>query len=87
MRQAGKKQIEITNAIGFNQSVNSKELSGNRGERGYRPAQADRLAKERKSGKRTRPKVMVGIIKKRSTRGSGLSTAPIRSARNWRYAT
>jgi IS30 family transposase len=63
MKQAGKKQIEIAQAIGFSQSVISKELSRNHGERGYRPAQAERLAKERKSWKRTRPKVMVGIIK------------------------
>ena len=63
MKQAGKKQIEIAQAIGFGQSVISKELSRNQGERGYRPAQAERLAKERKSGKRTRPKVMVGILK------------------------
>jgi IS30 family transposase len=37
MKQAGKKQIEIAQAIGFSQSVISKELSRNRGERGYRP--------------------------------------------------
>jgi IS30 family transposase len=63
MKQAGKKQIEIAQAIGFGQSVISKELSRNQGKRGYRPAQAERLAKERKGGKRTRPKVMVGILK------------------------
>ena len=63
MKQAGKTQSEIAQAIGFSQSAISKELSGNHGERGYRPAQAERLAKERKSQKRTRPKVMVGIIK------------------------
>jgi IS30 family transposase len=63
MRQAGKTQAEIAQAIGFSQSAISKELSRNRGERGYRPAQADRLATVRKSGKRTRPKVMGGIIK------------------------
>lgn len=63
MKQAGKNQIEIAQAIGFSQSVISKELSRNCGERGYRPAQAERLAKERKRGKRTRPRVMVGIIK------------------------
>ena len=63
MKQAGKKQIEIAQAIGFSQSVISKELSRNHGERGYRPAQAERLAKERKSWKRTRPKVMIGIVK------------------------
>lgn len=63
MRQAGKNQIEIAQAIGFSQATISKELSRNRGERGYRPVQANRLAMERKSLKRTRPKVMVGIIK------------------------
>ena len=63
MKQAGKTQSEIAQAIGFSQSAISKELSSNHGERGYRPAQAERLAKERKSQKRTRPKVMVGIIK------------------------
>ncbi len=63
MRQAGKTQAEIAQAIGFSQSAISKELSLNHGERGYRPAQADRLAMGRKCRKRTRPKVMVGIIK------------------------
>ena len=63
MRQAGKNQTEIAQAIGSSQATISKELSRNRGERGYRSAQADRLARERKSEKRTRPQVMVGILK------------------------
>lgn len=63
MKQAGKTQDEIAQAIGFSQSTISKELSRNHGPRGYRPAQAERLATERKSRKRSRPKVMVGIIK------------------------
>ena len=63
MKQAGKTQSEIAQAIGFSQSAIRKELSRNHGERGDRPAQAERLAKERKSQKRTPPKVMVGIIK------------------------
>ncbi len=63
MRQAGKTQGEIAQAVGFSQSAISKELSRNHGKRGYRPAQADRLATERKSRKRTRPKVMTGIVK------------------------
>lgn len=62
MKQAGKTQSEIAQAIGFSQSAISKELSSNHGKRGYRPVQADRLAMERKSLKRSRPKVMVGII-------------------------
>jgi transposase, IS30 family len=63
MKQAGKTLNEIAQAVGCSQSTISKELSRNRGERGYRPSQAQRLAIERKSQKRTRPKVMVGIIK------------------------
>jgi IS30 family transposase len=63
MKQAGKTQSEIAQAIGFSQSAISKELSINHGKRGYRPAQADRLAMDRKHRKRTRPKVMVGLIK------------------------
>jgi transposase, IS30 family len=63
MNQAGKTQDEIAQAIGFSQGTVSKELARNRGERGYRPAQAERFAAERKSQKRTRPKVIVGIIK------------------------
>ncbi len=63
MNQAGKPQNEIAQAIGFSQGTISKELARNHGERGYRPSQAGRLAAERKSQKRTRPKVMVGNIK------------------------
>jgi IS30 family transposase len=63
MKQAGKTQNEIAQAVGCSQSTISKELSRNRGKRGYRPCQAQRLATERKSQKRTCPKVMVGMIK------------------------
>jgi IS30 family transposase len=63
MNQAGKTQDEIAQAIGLSQGTVSKELARNRGERGYRPTQAERFAAERKSQKRTRPKVIVGIIK------------------------
>ena len=63
MKQAGKTQKEIAQAVGFSQSTISKELSRNQGKRGYRPSQAHRLATERKILKPTRPKVMVGIIK------------------------
>ena len=38
-------------------------LRRNRGQRGYRPLQADRLARERQAGKRSRPKVVVGVVK------------------------
>ena len=63
MKQAGKTQNEIAQAVGCSQGTISKELSRNRSKRGYRPSQAQRLATERKTQKRTRPRVMVGIIK------------------------
>jgi transposase, IS30 family len=63
MKQAGKSQDEIAQAVGCSQSAISKELSRNCGERGYRPAQAERLAIERKGQKRSRPKVIFGLIK------------------------
>ena len=40
-------QTEIARAIGVNKSTISRELIRNRGQRGYRPGQADELAKER----------------------------------------
>jgi IS30 family transposase len=63
MKQAGKTQNEIAQAIGCSQGTISKELSRNQSKRGYRPSHAQRLAVERKSQKRTRPKVMVGVIR------------------------
>lgn len=62
MKQAGNTQGEIAQAIGFSQGAISKELSRNCGKRSYRPDLADRLARQRKSLKRSRPKVMVGVI-------------------------
>jgi IS30 family transposase len=40
-------QTEIAQALGVNKSTISRELVRNRGQRGYRPGQADALAKER----------------------------------------
>lgn len=63
MTQAGNTQQAIAKAIGRGQGTVSKELRRNRGQRGYRPLQADHMARERQAGKRSRPKVMVGEIK------------------------
>lgn len=63
MAQAGNNQKAIAEAIGRSQGTISKELRRNRGQRGYRPLQADRLAKARQAAKRSRPKVMVGELK------------------------
>jgi IS30 family transposase len=63
MSQAGICQAEIGRAIGFSQSTISKELVRNRGQRGYRAGQADRLARERGKLKKSRPRVVVGELK------------------------
>jgi IS30 family transposase len=63
MNQEGKIQQEIARVIGFSQSTVSKELSRNRGQRGYRPKQADAKAAERKGNKQARSKTIVGNIK------------------------
>jgi len=63
MSQGGSSQTEIGQAIGFTQGTISKELSRNKGKRGYRSAQAHRVACERQAGKRARPQVVTGVIK------------------------
>lgn len=62
MNKAGFGQVEIAQSIGFSQPTVSKELSRNKGQRGYRAKQADDLAKARQSLKTTRKKVMTGEI-------------------------
>ena len=64
MNQAGNTQAEIAQAIGFSQSTISKELSRNRGKRGYRNKQADGFATKRKINKKSRHKIVVGEIKR-----------------------
>jgi len=63
MNQAGFCQAEISRAIGFSQGTISKELSRNRGQKGYRPIQAHRFACERQREKPSRPRVMTGPLK------------------------
>jgi transposase, IS30 family len=63
MKQSGSSQEVIGLAVGFSQSTISKELSRNRGERGYRNIQAERLARERQRAKKPRAKVVVGSTK------------------------
>ena len=62
MRKAGKSQREIAHFLGFSQSTISKELSRNRGLRGYRPVQAHGKALERQRGKRRRHRVIEGEL-------------------------
>ncbi|NOX98839.1 MAG: IS30 family transposase [Verrucomicrobia bacterium] len=63
MSQEGFSQIEIAQAIGVSQGTISKELSRNKGKRGYRNIQAQRFSDARQSSKRSRPKVVTGSIK------------------------
>ena len=62
MGKAGNSQSEIAYVLGFSQSTISKELSRNRGQRGYRPRQATHKALERRQSKRTRGRVITGAI-------------------------
>jgi len=63
MNKADFSQAEIGRAIGFSQSTVSKELSRNKGQKGYRPKQANDLAKMRQKQKKTRAKVITGEVK------------------------
>jgi IS30 family transposase len=46
----GQTQTEIANFLGVDKSTISRELRRNRGRRGYRPKQAQRMAEERRQG-------------------------------------
>jgi hypothetical protein len=48
MKQAGETQDKIAQAVGFSLCTISKQLSRNHGERGYRSAQSERHAEERR---------------------------------------
>lgn len=63
MNQAKFTQAQIGEAIGFSQATVSKELRRNRGQRGYRPKQAEDKAQTRQREKRGREKVLVGDLK------------------------
>jgi IS30 family transposase len=63
MRKAGNIQSQIATALGCSQSVISKELSRNRGQKGYRPKQAHVMAKARQTQKRRRDAVIVSEVK------------------------
>ena len=49
LRKAGHNQTQIANHLGMHKSTISRELSRNRGLRGYRPKQAQRLADARRN--------------------------------------
>ena len=55
--RAGWTQSAIAGAVEVNKSTISRELKRNRGQRGYRPAQAHRKAKERQRERASRPRI------------------------------
>ena len=63
MNQDGNSQADIGRAIGFSQGTISKELSRNKGKKGYRSIQAHRFASERQREKPSRPRVVTGPVK------------------------
>jgi len=56
LRKAGKTQVEIGQALGFSQGTISRELSRNRGRRGYRFQQAQRTVQARQQQIRHQPR-------------------------------
>ena len=65
MNRELKSQQEIAKTIGFSQSAVSKELSRNRGQKGYRAKQAQEKASQRQGSKNTRPQLIVGKLKQK----------------------
>lgn len=76
LRQAGKSQAAIGQAIGFSQSTVSKELARNRGQRGYRNKQADGMAMQRLKEKKSRPRIMVGELRSQTEARLRLKHSP-----------
>lgn len=76
MSKAGKTQQEIAQAFGLSQSTVSKEMARNRGQRGYRPKQAQRKALERQQAKEKRGRLIVGKIKEEIRRRLELKHSP-----------
>ena len=63
MRKAGNTQQQIAAILGYSQSTISKELSRNRGQRGYRPKQAHEKSSLRQANKASRGRVISGALK------------------------
>jgi len=76
MSKAEKTQREIAQALGVSQSTVSKELTRNRGLRGYRPKQAHSKASERQFLKKKRSPLIVGDLKEEVIRRLKLKHSP-----------
>jgi IS30 family transposase len=62
MRKAGNTQQQIADILGYSQSTISKELSRNRGQRGYRPKQAHEKSSSRQANKASRSRIISGSL-------------------------
>ena len=65
MRKSGSRQEQIAEVLGITQGTVSKELSRNRGKRGYRAKQANNMAAQRQLLKRHRSPVIVSQLRER----------------------
>ncbi len=61
LHKPGHTQSEISKAIGVRKSTICRELKRNRGNRGYRPRQANKFAANRRK-KRNRPRIDGGTL-------------------------
>lgn len=61
-KKAGFKQNKIAKEIGVSESTISRELARNKGLRGYRPIQAQRMADQRKRNKQKKRIKLIEII-------------------------
>jgi transposase, IS30 family len=76
LSKAGKTQIKISEETGFSQSTISKEINRNKGFKGYRHKQAQRLANQRQEEKRKRSPVITEELALEITRRLRLKHSP-----------
>ena len=63
LNKAGFTQEKVGRVVGFTQGAVNKELSRNRGKRGYGTKQSNDLAMDRQRHKKKRSKVIDGVIR------------------------
>jgi len=63
LMKAGLNCTQIANNLGRSKSTISREIRRNKGGRGYRPKQADQLARERSIGSRNARRIEPGVLK------------------------
>ena len=76
MSKAVSSQTQIANALGVSQATVSKELARNRGQKGYRPKQANAKARQRQKTKRKRSPVIEGTLEQEVRRRLEIKHSP-----------